>query len=288
MSQEPTPLLRRLTRSVPSNMRAPLRQGALAWGKSTARWRALPGLVVLGAQRCGTTTLFRLLSEHPEIVRPTLDKSVSYFDLGYHRGPRWYRAHFPVRRAGRIAFESTGYYMFHPLAAERIARDLPGVRVVAMVRDPVERAYSAHAHELRRGFEDQPFERALELEPQRLAGEVERIRTDPSYESHAHRHHAYLARGRYAELMQPYLDLLGRDRVLVLDPWLGPQGFHEEWRRLQEWLGVSAWEPEHIAAWNPAPRSPMDPALAARLREYFTEPDAALEPLLGRVASWRT
>ena len=64
-----------------------------------------------------------------------------------------------------------------------------------LVRDPVERAYSAHAHELARGFETEPFERALELEDQRLSGEAERIVADPGYLSHSHQHHAYRAQG---------------------------------------------------------------------------------------------
>ena len=66
--------------------------------------------------------------------------------------------------------------MFHPLAARRIGADLPNVKVIAMVRDPVERAYSAYKHEFARGFEwEKSFGRALELEDERLAGEIERI-----------------------------------------------------------------------------------------------------------------
>ena len=85
----------------------------------------------------------------------------------------WYRAHFPfaaqaalrTRRTGHPAmtFESSPYYLFHPLAAGRIARALPRVKVLILLRDPVERAYSAHAHELARGYETEPFERALSL-----------------------------------------------------------------------------------------------------------------------------
>ena len=92
--------------------------------------------------------------------------------------------------------------MFHPLAADRIAADLPGVRLLVLVRDPVERAYSAHAHERARGFETEPFERALELEPARLAGEAERIAAEPGYLSASHQHHAYRARGRYVEQLR--------------------------------------------------------------------------------------
>src|SRR5205814_7641192 len=109
------------------------------------------------------------------------------------RGPTGAAAPRLTRGAHPLTFEPSPYYMFHPLAGARIAADLPGVKLLVLVRDPVERAYSAHAHEIARGFETEPFERALELEEQRCAGEVERILADPRYESHAHRHQAYVA-----------------------------------------------------------------------------------------------
>ena len=116
-----------------------------------------------------------------------------------------------------LTFESSPYYLFHPLAAARISRDLPGVKLVVLVRDPVERAYSAHAHELARGFETEPFERALDLEEARLAGQAEKIIADPGYHSHSHQHHGYRARGRYADQLERLAQLVGRDRVHVVD-----------------------------------------------------------------------
>src|SRR5690606_1705482 len=125
-----------------------------------------------------------------------------------------------ARRTGMpvVACESSPYYMFHPLAAERFARDLDGVRVVVMLRDPVERAYSAFTHERARGFETAPdFETALALEEERLAGEVDRMRADPTYVSRHHQHNAYVARGRYVEQLERLEELLGRDRIHVVD-----------------------------------------------------------------------
>ena len=80
-----------------------------------------------------------------------------------------------------------------------MAHHLPDVKILAMLRDPVERAFSAYKHELARGFETEPFDKALELEDERLEGEVERMLADSDYQSFSHRHHAYLRRGHYAE-----------------------------------------------------------------------------------------
>ena len=139
-------------------------------GSATAAQRQLPSFILVGAQRAGTTSLFRALMSHPQIHPANYHKGVNYFDVNYDREFSWYRGHFPTAAALRsrrhatpgdpITFEASGYYMFHPRAAERMARDLPEVKILAMLRDPVERAFSAHKHELARGYETQPFERS--------------------------------------------------------------------------------------------------------------------------------
>lgn len=271
-----------------------------AWGLVTADARMTPTVLVVGAQRSGSTTLFRLLSEHPQLVRPTSVKGTGYFDDQHHRGPRWYRAHFPLRAVARLrerrlglppgsvrAFEISGYYLVHPLAADRIARELPDAEVVALVRDPAERALSAHRHEQRRGFEALPFEEALDREEERTAGEVDRLAADPSATSPALRHHAYLARGRYAEQLQRFVDALGPDRVHVVDAGDFFADPREELRRLARCLGLREWTPSVVERWNPTSGDPLDPALRARLAQHFAGPDAALARLTGRTPSWR-
>jgi hypothetical protein len=278
---------------MPSWAQAGARSAVLGFGMVTARWRMSPTFLVIGGQRCGTTTLFRVLSEHPAVLRPTLSKGIGYFDVEHHRGFRWYRAHFPLRLTGRLrgagtqTFESSGYYAFHPLAPGRIAAELPGVKVVLMARDPVERAYSAHSHELARGFETETFERAVALEPERTAGEEQRLRADPRATSHAHRHHAYLARGRYDEQLARFADALGRDSVYVMDAGRFFAEPIEELAALFAWLGLPAWVPAEVPRENARTRAPMSAELRARLRDCFAPHDAGLADWLGRPPSWR-
>ena len=116
-------------------------------------------------------------------------------------------------------FESSPYYMYHPHAAERIARDLPDVKLIVLTRDPVERAYSQHAHEFARGFETE-----ADFGAGAGAGEVAGCAartsgwtpTRHAY-SFSHQHHAYRARGEYIRYLRPLADLLGRDRIHVVD-----------------------------------------------------------------------
>jgi hypothetical protein len=286
-------LLTRSRRRLPSGLQRTAKAALTGWGMLTADLRMLPDFIVVGAQRSGTTTLFRVLNDHPDIVRPTASKGIGYFEVNYGKGRRWYRSHFPVRllanlrtRGRAVTYESSGYYLFHPLAAERIARDLPGVRIVVMVRDPVERAYSAHRHELRRGYETEEFEAALALEPARLAGEEDRIRADPATDRYEHRHHGYLARSRYAGQIRRFVDALGADHVHIVD---ADRFFAEpaaELTSLFAWLGISPWLPDEVDQWNAQPREPMAAELRERLAAGFADSDAELAGLMGREPSW--
>jgi Sulfotransferase domain len=257
-------------------------------GRLSSGLRMLPDFLLVGTQRGGTTSLFRALAAHPDVAQPNFHKGVHYFDVNYARGPEWYRGHFPLRRGSRLAFESAGYYMHHPLAPERIAADLPGVKLLVLLRDPVERAYSAHKHELARGFETETsFERALALEPGRLAGEADRIRTEPGYVSHAHRHHSYLDRGRYADQIEVLYGLFGRERVHVAyaeEFFTEPEACYDG---IIDFLGLPRWRPAVFERHNARPSSPLPAGLRERLTEHFAPHDERLAALLGEVPPWR-
>lgn len=287
------------TSSAPPAVKRAAQTLSVVAGRLTSPARVLPGFLITGGQRCGTTSMYRALSAHPAVLKPVLHKGVHYFDTGYDRGPAWYRGHFPTlvtarrveRRVGvrPMAFESAPYYLCHPLAAERIARDLPGVRLIILLRDPVERAYSAHAHELARGFETETsFERALELEPERLAGEVAKIIANPSYNSHSHQHHAYADRGHYADYLERLEKLFGRDRLHVVDShefFADPGPVYDG---VIDFLGLPRLGHPPFKRHNARERTPLSDALRARLTDHFEPYDARLAEWLGRPPSWRT
>ncbi|WP_344950466.1 sulfotransferase domain-containing protein [Sphaerisporangium flaviroseum] len=268
-------------------------------GRLTVSGRLLPSFLIVGAQRCGTTSLYRALAQHPLVLKPVLRKGVHYFDAAYGKGLSWYRAHFPLKATAHrlerrygirpLAFESSPYYLFHPLAGPRIARDLPGVKLIVLVRDPVERAYSAHAHEVARGFETEPsFEAAVELEPHRLAGETERLCRQPYLVSHAHRHHAYVTRGQYAEQLARLEPLVGTGRMLVIDSgrfFTSPEPVYDQ---VLEFLGLPRLGDPVFERHNARPRpSEMPESLRHALSDHFDPWDRELEPWLGGTPSWR-
>ncbi|WP_155849351.1 sulfotransferase [Arthrobacter sp. H20] len=234
-----------------------------------------------------------MLTEHPQVLPPLLNKGIHYFDTAdrFRQGSKFYAAHFPFKRprnAGRmITGEASPYYMFHPLAATRIAAELGQVKVVVLLRDPVERAFSAHKQERGRGFEHLEFWEALQQEPQRLAGEEERIIADPSYQSFSHQHHAYVARGRYATQLERMFAAVGREQVLVLDTDTFLSAGLPTWPLLLRHLGLDDWWPQTPIHTNSRPSTPMPEQTRRWLREQFRDEDDRLIELLGYLPSWR-
>jgi hypothetical protein len=258
----------------------------------------LPSFLIVGAQRGGTTTLHRALMQHPAILLPArFHKEVHFFDKNYHKGTSWYRSRFPLQiRATRLserlgvpiaAGESTPYYMFHPDVPRRIATLLPDIKIIVLLRDPVERAYSQHAHEVANGFEIEPFERAIDLERERLAGEAEKLVSDPVYISFAHQHYSYLARGEYATQLAELSRRFQRENLLVLES----QALFAEpqitYYRVTDFLGLPRFNGTHFKRYNERPRAPMSGQLRTRLMDHFQPHDEALGRFLGAPPSWR-
>ncbi len=264
-------------------------------GQLTRDRRALPSFLICGAQRAGTTSMFRALVQHPNVVGPALRKGVHYFDLAAERPLSWYRAHFPLqatldrvaRRTGSSAItgESSPYYLWHPLAGARIAAALPSVRLLVLVRDPVERAYSAHAHELARGFESEPFEKAIRLEQARLDGRTARVRAGERDE--VHQHQAYLARSNYAPQLDSLANAVGRERVHVVDSGDFFAEPEPVWEAVCSFLGLPPCSAVRFERHNARSRAPLDPALRRDLDERFVESDTELARWLGHTPSWR-
>lgn len=270
------------------------REGYRQLALLTAPLRMRPSFLLIGGQRCGTTSLFRALSEHPQVMAPTFRKGVNYFDLNYHRGAAWYRSHFAIGPLARlvsggggapVAFEASGYYMYHPFAIERLARDLPAAKLVVILRDPVERAFSAYKHEHARGYERESFEDALELEDSRLAGEVDRMTEDPAYESFSHRHHSYRHRGHYAEQLERIFSFFPRQQVHVIDSEDWFERPVQEYGLLLDHLGLQPFCPA-FGRHNARPGEPMAAATRLKLADYYRPYDDKLASLIGRRPRW--
>lgn len=266
-------------------------RGLRAW---QPRWpfqrRGLPRFLIIGAPKAGTTSLFRYLAQHPQVVEGRR-KEVHYFDIRYSRGEAWYRSHFPTERqlaGGRITGEGSPYYLCHPQAPRRMAALLPAARLIVLLRNPVERAISHYFHSVRNDREPLPIDGAMAAEEQRTAAVYERMRRDPAADSRQHRWFAYKGTAHYREQLDTLLQHYPREQVLILkseDLFADPQQVLDQVCRH---IGLDAGfcppnlEPQLVGGYD---RHQADPVRSA-LNQYFAPRNAALYELLGRDLGW--
>jgi hypothetical protein len=272
------------------------RWSAQAYARPTAGLRLLPDYLIIGAQRAGTTSLHRYLIQHPGVRTTLRTKGVHFFDTGYGRGMSWYASRFPTRlTAWYVARrhgvelrtgEASPYYLFHPLVPDRVAEHLPQVKLIALLRDPVQRAYSHYQHEVARGFERLPFEEAIDAEPARLAGETERLAAEPLYNSFEHQHHSYLARGCYAEQLDRWRARFDDQQLLVLS---SERFFREPeaiFARVLDFLELPVFAPGAYEKHNAHEYRQMGDRVRGRLLEHYREPNRRLYESIGDDFGW--
>lgn len=242
----------------------------------------LPDFIIAGAPRSGTTWLYRLAQRHPQLAmaQPIVPEPKFFLvDELWKRGLDYYSSKwFEPLPAGRMLGEKSANYLESPVVAERIYRALPRVKLIFVLRNPVDRAYSNYLWSRQNGLEHETFERALALEEQRQ-------REIPPHLRFA-RPHAYFSRGLYAEQLAPFLNRFPRERVLVLRheilatcPERIAADFHrflgvEEISELAGGLGI-------VNPANPPLPEPLPTPLRRRLAERYRAANARLSILLG-------
>ncbi len=288
---------------VPPQLKAAARGAVRRYAVATAGRRVLPDFLIAGSKRGGTTSLWKWLQQHPGVLPmfPAVQqiKSPHYFDINWSRGERWYRSHFPTRaavaRAERhlgyrpVVGEASPYYMFHPLAPERVAATAPEAKVIMLLRDPVERAFSNYRERRGSDAEDlETFAAALDAEEVRLEGEVERLLRDPAYYSFHHDNHSYLARGRYDEQVRRWLEHHDPARLLILrseDMYADPPGVFAQ---VEDFLGIPRSDAIRFEHHHLLPNRHWLDRDRRRLVSYYEPHNEALFETLGRRFDWAT
>lgn len=233
-------------RMLPAKTRKRINAAFRQAGIATGSMRALPDFLLIGAQKSGTSSLFYYLQQHPDVQLPTgITKEVHYFDHHHGRGENWYRGHFPLRstiarrarKTGRptMTFEATPEYLFVPEAPSRIVELLPGRKFVAVLRDPIDRAYSQYKMEVKKTLEKRSFDEAITAELDVLEAEqssgVLATDFDPLL-------FWYVRRGLYAEQLERWFAAAPVESLLVLgfdELKADPMGLY---RRVLRFIGL--------------------------------------------------
>lgn len=275
-------------------------------GMVTAGSRPPPDFLLIGAKRGGTTSLYFHLLRHPQVVplfpRPdhlpkaTFTKGIHYFDANAHRGPRWYSSHLPSRRVRQgaedriglpvVTGEASPYYLFHPLAPGRAAQLLPDVRLLALLRDPVERAFSHWKERRRAGAEPLGFADALAAEDDRLGVEEELLQSGALRASYAHEQQSYARQSEYVTSLQRWLGHYPAERLLVLvteDYVADSAGVLAQ---CADFLGLRPADLPGAERRNRTAAAQLPAGVRRRLEERFAPCNDRLSGLLGRPLPW--
>jgi hypothetical protein len=249
--------------------------------------RTLPDFLIIGAQKCGTTFLYQLLVQHPR-VKSSFLKEVHYFDLNFGKGNNWYRSNFPLQvRNNRkyITGEASPYYLFHPHAARRASAVVPGAKLLVLLRNPVDRAYSHYQHQLKRvtgeARETLTFEEAIAAEESILPAEVNKMIDNEYYQSLGHRTRSYLSRGKYLDQLLVWMRFFPRGQMLVLKSEDLFDDTTNAWERVLNFLALPHWAPETYSIPNKREYSSLDPLVRQRLDEYYKPHNQRLYEYLG-------
>lgn len=133
--------------------------------------RMLPNFLIIGAGKSGTTSLFNYLLQHPRI-KPPRKKEIHYFDVNYNKGLQWYKAYFPIISPNKITFEATSNYLETKQAPKIIHDLLPNVKLILVLRNPTDRAYSHYQNSVRNGTETLSFQDALKTNKAYIDGSM--------------------------------------------------------------------------------------------------------------------
>ena len=265
------------------------------WKYRQATWsnRCLPDFIIIGAQKCGTTSMYANLRRHPQIL-PSFKKEVHFFDGGsdpsvddFEKGEPWYCSHFPLRKRmkeNQKTFEASPLYLFNPLAPQRIAHLIPKVKLICLLRNPTERAISHYLHEKRKQRELFAIDEALRKEQSRLKPIIGRN----DYKSKAFIHQSYKSRGLYKEQLERFFKYFPREQMLVI---CAEEFFAEPdmcLRRVFEFVGVDpGYEIADLSAKNVASnRESVPPGVYDYLDGFFGPHNQELFRMIGENYPW--
>jgi len=258
----------------------------------TAPLRVLPDFIVIGVVRGGTTSLYHYLSQHPCIARAAYDE-LGFFDTNYELGINWYRSLFPTklyaryvrwRRKHFMTFDVTPFYIYNPDAAERIRDTLPHVKIIVVLRNPVDRAYSNYNLGVRNKDEKRSFEEAIKFEVNKIH-EYGDLPKDKKYFEQIVAY-SYIARGFYAEQIAIWFKLFSKDQIFIISSEDLEEKENDTLTTIFDFLELPKCKINDLAKMNKADYPPMDPQTRSKLIDYFRPHNEKLYALLGRRFEW--
>jgi len=263
----------------------------------TASLRTLPDFIIIGGQKCGTTTLYDYLIQHPSVISAAR-KEVHFFDNDYHyaMGLKRYRVQFPTNSYKNkikkrynnqgITGEASPNYLSHPLVPKRIFESIPLVKLIVILRNPVDRAYSEYHMNRRKNWENNSFEEAIAYEQKTLNGKYENGKWDMKYRTYNDKRWPYLIRGIYVEHFRRWLDVFRKTQLFILNTEDFKKNYSKTMKSCFQFLGVSDYKVKEMDEKNVGEYIPMKLETREFLIDYFKPHNERLYKFLNMKFDW--
>lgn len=246
--------------------------------------RKEPQFIVIGAEKCGTTSLYHYLSQHPQFL-PSIEKELDFFDVEFQRGMEWYLAHFsPIpNQLGLVTGEVSANYLYSEQAPQRIRELLPQTKLIVLLRNPIERAASRYymlrqQRLIKLSFEDKVIQEIQAIEKSFQAGKVaiETLNRNRN-----------IGNSLYVYHLQRWLDIFPREQLLVVRSEDLDQQPAATLKKIYDYLEMPEHELPNYHKYNRGSYAPINTKIRHTLQEFFTPHNQYLETYLGRQFNWQ-
>ncbi|MCF6147976.1 MAG: sulfotransferase domain-containing protein [Candidatus Kuenenia sp.] len=258
----------------------------------------LPDFLIIGAQKCGTTSLYNYLIQSPCIYKSFV-KEVGYFDRYYNcKNIKWYRSHFPsfIRRSiiknilkkEFVTGEASTGYILNPHSLRRIFEVTPEAKLILMLRNPIDRAYSHYHYTSSMGLETLSLEEAIKAEKKRIGEAWNRTMMDETYYNFDIALYAYISTGIYADQVKVLLSLFPRDQIMFIKS----EDFFKDTvgtvKQALEFLNLPSWELKSTKIYLKGKKSRMNGNLRKKLCDFYRPHNFRLYELIGMDFGWES
>jgi len=263
---------------------------------TTGSSHVLPDFLIIGAARSGTTSLYEYLSQHPSIISG-VGKEVYFFDKKFSKGVNWYKSFFPTKSSKSklenkqkrkcLTGEATPRYLHYPHAPKRVFELIPNVKLIVLLRNPIDRSYSHYQMEANTGNEELSFEESIEQEEKRITDDMKKMENDENFYSVYFYRKSYLTRGIYESQLKRWFKYFPREQFLILkseDLYSNPSEIYDQ---VLDFLNLSKHDLDSFEAHRMRKYSPISKETREKLTDYFRPYNERLYQLLDRNFDWK-
>ncbi|MGB3404531.1 MAG: tetratricopeptide repeat protein [Microcoleaceae cyanobacterium] len=251
-----------------------------------------PNFIIIGSMKAGTTSLYNYISQHPHFL-PCIRKEIDFFSIRYDKGIDWYLAHFPKvpKESNFFTGEASTSYLDYPKVPQRLYQHFPDVKLIAILRNPVERAFSHYHHKKKYhpGKEQRSFEEAIGEEMNFLEQLENPIlqaysNTDDPF---GHLRSGYLLRGLYIYFIQQWIDLFPKEQIKIFKSEEFYDNPEAVMKQVFEFLEVSDHQLASYPQYNSGSYSPISDKVRQKLSDFFHVHNQKLENYLNIELGWQ-